>query len=128
MRGDEIRVVDAFCQWLETEGWHVQREVDWVDVAAERHGQRLYAEVKGRTASPGLDVDTAYGQLLRRMKEDAEGAVFAMVVPQAAIPMPFVSRPRYEIALASKSSASMTRTVFGAIAEPSRMSGSAVLL
>jgi hypothetical protein len=86
MRGDEIRVVDAFCQWLETEGWHVQREVDWVDVAAERHGQRLYAEVKGRTASPGLDVDTAYGQLLRRMKEDAEGAVFAMVVPQAAIP------------------------------------------
>ena len=78
MRGDESRVGDAFCRWLETEGWQVQREVDWVDVAAERGGQRLYAEVKARTTSPGLDVDTAYGQLLRRMKEDSEGAVFAL--------------------------------------------------
>ena len=30
------RVVDAYCAWLEREGWSVRREVDFVDVLAER--------------------------------------------------------------------------------------------
>src|SRR4051794_33021171 len=85
MRGDERRVVDAFCRWLEGKGWTIQREVDFCDVLAEREGERLFAEAKGRTAAMGLDVDTAYGQLLRRMPLTADDARFALVVPTEAI-------------------------------------------
>jgi hypothetical protein len=82
MRGDERRVVDAFCAWLEGHGWSVEREVACVDVQAVREGERLYAEAKGRTAAMGLDVDTMYGQLLRRMPDvDAAHARYAVVVP-----------------------------------------------
>ena len=85
MRGDEERVVAAFAAWLGAQGWDVQREVEHCDVVATRGGERLYAEAKGRTSSPGLDVDTMYGQLLRRMPEHAVGqARFAVVVPQEA--------------------------------------------
>jgi hypothetical protein len=45
----------------------------------------LYAEAKGRTMAIGLDVDTLYGQLLRRMKDPASGARYAVVVPTAAL-------------------------------------------
>lgn len=86
MRGDEARVVDAFCAWLVRDGWDVRREVEFVDVLADKDGQRLYAEAKGRTQSPGLDVDTLYGQLLRRMPPDEVGlAWFAVVVPSTAV-------------------------------------------
>jgi hypothetical protein len=36
MRGDEERIVDAFCLWLERQGWAIQREVEFVDVLADR--------------------------------------------------------------------------------------------
>jgi hypothetical protein len=86
-RGDEARIVQAFCAWLEGEGWQVEREVAFVDVVATRDGVRLYAEAKGRTTSPGLDVDTMYGQLLRRMPaDDLESHHFAVVVPDVALP------------------------------------------
>ena len=86
VRGDERRVVDAYCAWLEREGWSVRREVDFVDVLAERAGERLYAEAKGRTAAMGLDIDTLYGQLLRRMPFDEDPpARFAVVVPDEAV-------------------------------------------
>lgn len=85
MRGDEERVVTAFAVWLGTQGWDVQREVKHCDVVATRGSERLYAEAKGRTASPGLDVDTMYGQLLRRMPEHAVGQTrFAVVVSEQA--------------------------------------------
>lgn len=49
-------------------------------------GRRLYAEAKGRTAAPGLDVDTMFGQLLRRMPtEDDPAARYAVVVPTEAL-------------------------------------------
>ncbi len=85
MRGDERRVIDAFCRWLTGAGWRIEREVEFCDVVAERDGERVYAEAKGRTTSPGLDVDTLYGQLLRRMPvaEDPR-ATFAVVVPTEA--------------------------------------------
>jgi hypothetical protein len=84
--GDEARVVDAFCTYLRMNGWEVRRELDFVDVAATRNGITLLAEAKGRTASPGLDVDTLYGQLLRRIPGDAIGsAVLAVVVPDVAV-------------------------------------------
>jgi len=54
-------------------------------VVATRDGQTLYAEAKGRTTSSGLDVDTMYGQLLRRMlPQVGEEVRYAVVVPQAA--------------------------------------------
>ncbi len=84
VRGDEARVVDAFCVWLEAAGWSVRREVHFVDVAAVRGDERLYAEAKGRTAAIGTDVDTLYGQLLRRMPDDDATARYA-VVPTVAV-------------------------------------------
>ncbi|MFF0264670.1 hypothetical protein [Kribbella sp. NPDC004536] len=80
MRGDEERVVAAFCAWLEQHGWTVQREVGFIDVSAQRGDERIYAEVKGRTSEPGLDVDTMFGQLLRRMTDAT--ARYAVVVPE----------------------------------------------
>ena len=70
MRGDEARVEQAFREFLATDGWEVgdpSPELSFLDVFAQRGDDRLYAEVKGRTAAIGTDVDTAYGQLLRRM-------------------------------------------------------------
>ena len=47
---------------------------------------RLYAEVKGRTTDAGLDVDTVYGQLLRRMTYTGPGRVrYGIVVPTEAV-------------------------------------------
>jgi hypothetical protein len=85
MRGDEARVVNAFCSWLEASDWSVRREADFVDVAAVRGRDRLYAEVKGRTAAIGTDVDTLYGQLLRRMPDDDSATRYAVVVPTVAV-------------------------------------------
>jgi hypothetical protein len=88
VRGDDQRVGDAFRAWLVSEGWEVgdpPPELEFLDVLASRDGRSLYAEVKGTTSSIGLDVDTAYGQLLRRMPgfED-ERVRYALVVPERA--------------------------------------------
>jgi len=40
MRGDEVRVIMAFADWLQQNGWTVKREVDFVDVYAERGTER----------------------------------------------------------------------------------------
>jgi hypothetical protein len=86
LRGDEGRVVDAFCAWVEAHGWAIEREVSYVDVLATRNGRRIFAEAKGRTTSPGLDVDTMYGQLLRRVPGEAIGRdTFAVVLPDVAV-------------------------------------------
>ncbi len=80
MRGDEQRVVDAFCAHLAAAGWNVDTQVDFADVVATREGQRLIGEAKGRTSEPGLDVDTLYGQLLRRISGRPD-VRYAVVVP-----------------------------------------------
>ncbi len=49
-----------------------------------RGDERLFAEAKGRTAAMGLDIDTMYGQLLRRMPPQATSVRFAIVVPARA--------------------------------------------
>ena len=80
-------VVPAFRQWLEAQGWETETETEFVDVVASRGPARLFAEAKGRTASPGLDVDTLYGQLLRRMPAEEVGdpnTRFAVVIPTGA--------------------------------------------
>ncbi|QHE69837.1 hypothetical protein GFS60_03412 [Rhodococcus sp. WAY2] len=54
---------------------------DVVDIIAEKDGHLLYAEVNGTSTVPGLDVDTATGQLVRRMPSEADQSVsFALVV------------------------------------------------
>lgn len=76
-------MIAAFCAWLRRDGWDVRTEVGHIDVLATRDGVRLIAEAKGITAAPGLDIDTAYGQLLRRMPEVADERVhYALVVPE----------------------------------------------
>ena len=88
MRGDEARVETAFREFLAADGWEVgdpPPELSFLDVFARRGSDRLYAEVKGRTAAIGTDVDTAYGQLLRRMPAfEEENVRYALVVPDRA--------------------------------------------
>jgi len=60
-------VARDFAGWLSSQGWTVRTDTDFVDIVAEKNGRRLYAEVKAATAAPGLDVDTAIGQLVRRI-------------------------------------------------------------
>lgn len=80
-KGDEALVVDALCAWLRADGWSVRTEVDWVDVLAVRDGETLCIEAKGNSSSPGLDIDTAFGQLLRRMPaEDDPSRRYALAV------------------------------------------------
>lgn len=83
---NEAEVVAAFCAALRADGWDVRTEVDHIDVVATRDGRELYVEVKGTTTSAGLDVDTMYGQLLRRMSEEpVPGRRFAVVVPEKVL-------------------------------------------
>jgi hypothetical protein len=85
----EAEVQAAFVRHLLERGWDVTTEnPDYTDVIARRGTERIVAEVKGHTSSPGLDVDTAYGQLLRRMTPDLvdAGTVFALVVPETLAP------------------------------------------
>ena len=90
MRGDGGRVEQVFAAWLSSQGWQVRRQVGYMDVVAERNGQRLVAEVKGRTGSPGLDVDTLFGQLLRRMAGGDDSTRYAVVVPAG---LPYQATP-----------------------------------
>ncbi|MFV9452360.1 hypothetical protein ACNJ7E_02650 [Rhodococcus sp. NM-2] len=70
-----------FAGWLSSQGWVVGTEVDFVDILAEKDGHRLYVEARGAMTAPGLDVDTAIGQLVRRMPSEADQSVsFALVV------------------------------------------------
>lgn len=119
MKGDEQRVEDAFCKWLVERGWQVQRQVEYVDVLAVRANERLYAEVKGRTSSPGLDVDTLYGQLLRRMPDELPSETrFAVVVPEetarAALRVPARVRSLLRIDLYAVSAEGQVRLVAAA--------------
>jgi hypothetical protein len=100
--GRESEVVQVFVAWLEEHGWTVATEVAWADVVAERGDERLVAEAKGFTTSPGLDIDTLYGQLLRRMTE-LHSTSYAVVVPekliQVAARVPEAVRARLRIRL-----------------------------
>ena len=82
---NETEVEATFVHHLLERGWDVDTDkVDHADVVARRGTEHLVAEVKGTSTSLGLDVDTAYGQLLRRMGDRPEGTRFALVVPKSA--------------------------------------------
>lgn len=80
----ETDVVEHFTRWLEHDDWTIRPTVDFADVVAEREGITLFAEAKGTTSSPGLDVDTAYGQLLRKIDPNQSKHCYALVVPLSA--------------------------------------------
>src|SRR5215471_16295859 len=83
--GRESEVVADFVRWLQSDGWSVTTEVDWVDVVAERGGVRLIGEAKGVTSSPGLDCDTMMGQLLRRMTDDDDIIRYAVILADKVV-------------------------------------------
>lgn len=58
---------------------------DHADVIARLGDERLVAEVKGQTKSSGTDVDTGYGQLLRKMKDRSDKVRYALVVPASTL-------------------------------------------
>ena len=83
---DETRVVAVFRQWLATEGWTTVAPTDpWTDIEAIRGDERLIGEAKGRTTGRGLDADTLYGQLLRRMTFTEPTVRYAAIVPTSSI-------------------------------------------
>jgi F420-0:gamma-glutamyl ligase-like protein len=58
-----------------------------VDVIAEHpNAGRLLAEVKGHTSDAGTDIDTLFGQLLRRMADLTGATRYAVVVPESLRP------------------------------------------
>lgn len=83
----EAGVVAAFAAYLIERGWDVStKNADYTDVIAKRGAERLIAEAKGHTKNKGdagLDVDTMFGQLLRRMTDTNQHARFAVVVPES---------------------------------------------
>ena len=101
-RGSEAPVEAAFKHWLVDQGWAlIDDAASWADVIAERDGERLVGEVKGHTgSSTGLDVDTMFGQLLRRMTPGA-ATVWAVIVPtrslNAVLRVPLEVRQRLAI-------------------------------
>ena len=83
---DEDRVVAAFRSWIIRQGWTPVVPTDrHADIEAVRGSERLVGEAKGRTSSLGTDLDTAYGQLLRRMTDGAPGTRYAVIVPTSAV-------------------------------------------
>lgn len=80
MKEEQVQAV--FAGWLLERGWDViQGDRSHVDLITTRGAERLLVEVKGHTSEPGLDVDTLYGQILRRM-DDHETTRYAIVVPE----------------------------------------------
>lgn len=100
--GKESDVVADFAAWLAEGGWQVDTEPGWADVVAVRDSERLVGEAKGVTSSPGLDVDTLYGQLLRRIRPDST-IRYAVIVPPRAlnaalrVPQPVREHLRIEV-------------------------------
>ncbi|MFE1439183.1 hypothetical protein [Streptomyces sp. NPDC058739] len=83
---DEDLVTDAFRTWLLAEGWTPVAPTDrWTDLEAVRGHERLICEAKGRTSEKGIDVDIAYGQLLRRMTSQDPHIRYALVVPSSSV-------------------------------------------
>lgn len=80
----EADVQRAFERYLFERGWDIDAPGrGQADICAQRGAELLVGEVKGTTSSPGLDVDTGYGQLLRRMSPAHEEARYALIGPVA---------------------------------------------
>lgn len=82
----EDQVIKIFKQWLESQQWTIVPPTDrWTDLEAVRGSERIVCEAKGKTSDAGLDCDTGYGQLLRRMTDSGLEVRYALVVPSSAL-------------------------------------------
>lgn len=80
----EAEVEAALVAYLLERGWDVTTaNPDFTDVIARRGAELLVVEVKGHTSEAGTDVDTGYGQLLRRMTDANADATFVLAVPES---------------------------------------------
>jgi hypothetical protein len=86
--GSEATVVEVFSAWLVEQGWECEKLPPRGDYPAidARHpdGRRLVVEAKGFSRDAGADLDSGYGQLLRRMKGEPDTA-FALVVAKSVV-------------------------------------------
>jgi len=82
----EAQVVEEFSKWLTFEGWTLVTPLTGAPTSkpcAARSASS--ARPRGTTSDAGLDYDIAYGQLLRRMTDEAPGARYAIAVPSSAL-------------------------------------------
>lgn len=79
----EAEVTATVIRWLLERGWDVREgPSDGADLVAKRGAERLVVEAKGHTSAPGLDVDTMFGQILRRIDPAEEMTRYAVAVPE----------------------------------------------
>jgi hypothetical protein len=86
--GSEAAVVEAFSAWLVEQGWECRplpAHGNYPDIDA-RHpdGRRAIVEAKGFTRDSGTNLDTGYGQLLRRMDGSAS-TEYVLVVAKSVV-------------------------------------------
>lgn len=80
----ESEVEAALVAHLLERGWDVTTaNPDHTDVIARRGAELIIAEVKGHTSDAGTDLDTGYGQLLRRMTDANADATFVLAIPES---------------------------------------------
>jgi len=79
----EATVVEVFSAWLVEQGWECAERPSRGDqpaiVARHSDGRRLVVEAKGFSRDASADLDTGYGQLLRRMNGEP-ATTYALVV------------------------------------------------
>lgn len=96
--GSEATVVEVFKSWLTEQGWACEKLPPRGDYPAvdARHpdGRRLIVEAKGFSRDAAADLDSGYGQILRRIKGEP-ATTYALVV--AATVVRFAQRVPSEV-------------------------------
>lgn len=58
MKGDEERVIQAFCAFLREQGWSTKREVGFIDVIAQKDGHRISSQKRRDVPPPSASTWT----------------------------------------------------------------------